>query len=104
MSTITPDAEKTPAAAQPSEPETKPKKAKGAKPAKKAKATKPAKTTKKLSPDEAGRLRRHGGLEGPQVEHRENHAARRSGAGTEHQYDMNAQGTATIIEVADALC
>jgi FtsZ-interacting cell division protein ZipA len=51
MSNITPDAEKMPAAdAQPSQPETKPKKVKGAKPAKKAKATKPAKTTKKAKP------------------------------------------------------
>jgi hypothetical protein len=48
MSNITPDAERTPAAAaQPSQPETKPKKAKGAKPAKKAKDTKPAKAPKK---------------------------------------------------------
>jgi Protein of unknown function (DUF3489) len=47
MSNVTPDAEKTPAAdAQPSQPETKPKKARGAKPAKKAKATKPAKKVK----------------------------------------------------------
>jgi hypothetical protein len=51
MSNITPDAEKTPAAdAQPSELETKPKKAKGAKPVKKAKATKPAKNAMKAKP------------------------------------------------------
>jgi FtsZ-interacting cell division protein ZipA len=52
MSNVTTDAEKTPAAAaQPSEPEAKPKKAtKGAKPAKKAKATKPAKSAKKVKP------------------------------------------------------
>jgi hypothetical protein len=51
MSHVTPDAEKTPsAAAQPGEPETKPKKAKGVKPTKKAKATKQAKPAKKAKP------------------------------------------------------
>jgi len=53
MSNVTSDAENTPAAdAQPSEPETKPKKtAMGAKPAKKAKASKKAKPATKKAGD-----------------------------------------------------
>jgi outer membrane biosynthesis protein TonB len=62
MSNITTDAEKTPAAAQPSEPETKPKKAtKGAKPAKKAKATKQAKPAKKTKPAKKAKPAKKGG-------------------------------------------